>query len=619
MSDLLVNEQDQKFVLFDMLNVDELCNTPQYNHFSPLVFVMTLKAALELAEKESLPTITEADMEGCGLINGQVSSPKCFQRLIRLYKEGDWPSVGYLRENGGQGFPMSIWLATSEGFMSNGSFLWLVNRPYFGTTIIEKFGSDVQKKKYLKKCISGEWGTGMAFTEDNYGSDTSMQTVIALKQHDGTYHINGIKGPVTGGDTDLYDNIIHVVLARIEGDPLDKLSLFLVPKYIVNSNGTLGKRNDYRIVELQDKMGFRGTPTCRISFGDNNECFAEIMGDPGKAMVMIMKHKLFHEMNLSCGMQATASASAAYLHSLKYARQRHQGTSLENFNDANAPRVPIIKHPDVRRMLLYMKSNVEGMRALMYFAGMCFDKSSALTDSKEKSTYLALRDMLIPFCKVFNTEKAFRVIETAIQVHGRYGYYKDYPVEQLLRDVKVQSIWEITSGLVSLQFIAETIGQNGGRDFVTLLDYMNKKIESYQSIETIKDLSQDIQSGIDLLTSTSSFSKECFEKGKFIVPISNAVPFMQLMGTVIIGWLLYWQAGLSSQKLDGMTQQKAVNSDGTKNENRNRSNEKQAAFLKGKIDSARYYIKNILPNAYALEKAIKNEDLSLMTIDDESF
>jgi hypothetical protein len=617
MANLLVDPKDQAFVLHDMLKVEELCDTPAFNHLSRKIFDRSLDAARELAEKEFYPVITEADSQGCRLENGQVKVPRCFQRLKKLYTQGGWTALDSARTNGGQGYPMSVWLPVAECFMPNGAFMWLMNKPFSGTALIEMFGSDSQKKKYLPKMVAGQWGSVVAANDDESGCDVSMQTTTAVKAADGSYRIRGIKGHVTGGDMDLFDNLIHLVLARVEGDPLDQPSIFLVPQYQVNDDETLGPRNDFTIVELQDKMGFKGTPTCRVSYGDHDRCHGELLGQPREAMLMVLP--LLQNGYICCGIQATSAASAAYRHALDYARRRKQGATLQDAQDPNAPRVAIIAHPDVRRMLLWMKSQAEGLRALLYFTGLCIDKAKVPADPDESAQWAALRDMLMPLCRIHSADAAFRVCETAIQVHGRYGYFKGTVVEQLLRDVKVQSIWELTSGLHALMFVAQMMPRNEGRDFGALLDFMNKIIADFKDTEDIADLTGEIQRSVDLLGATAGFMGACAQANKLMVPISNAVPFMQCMGTVTVGWLLYWQAGLATLNLSALCRENGVDLKDAESKARFLAGHGKAAFLAGKVHGARHYLKNILPHAKAIANAIENEELSILAIPNEGF
>jgi alkylation response protein AidB-like acyl-CoA dehydrogenase len=578
---------------------------------------MSLDAAMELAVRESYPTIMEADMEGCRFENGKVHVPEAYHRLKELFDRGDWPSLDSRQDSGGQGLPLSAWLPLVEPFMPNASFMWLMNKPFSGTRAIEMFGTDEQKEKYLKKLVIGQWGSVVAVNEDDSGCDASMLTTVAVKTPDGSYRIKGIKDPITGGDSDLFENLIHIVLARVEGDPPDQPTLFIVPKYRVNGDGTPGTTNDITVVELQDKMGFKGSPTCRVDYGGNDDCHGELLGERGQAMMMVLP--LLQNGFMCCGIQAAAAASAAYLHALDHAGKRKQGASLENVQDPHAPRVSIIAHPDVRRMLMEMKSRVEGMRALLYFTGLCSDKAGASAGTDGAAEWEALRNMLMPLCRVFTAEAAFRVCETAIQVHGRFGYLKGSPVEQFIRDVKVQSIWELTTGLHALMFVAQTMPANDGGDFAALLSRMNQTMDAFEKTSGIEDLAVDVKSSVALLGGMGMFFAECGQGGNIITPVFNATPFMRLMGHVCLGWLHFWQAGIAADKLGAIFKENGLDpSDKGKRDELTLRN-REAAFYEGKLWSARYYIKNILPRTKALDIAIKSRDLSGMGIPDNCF
>lgn len=612
MRNLLVDPRDQKFVIKEMLGVEDLFETPFFGHLTQKTLDMSLDAAADLATKAFYPTIMDADSQSCRLENGSVLVPECYHRLKEHFDQGNWNSLENLLENGGQQFPMSAWLALVEGFMPNASFMWSMNKPISGTTLIEMFGSARQKEKYLKKLVSGQWGSALAVNDDESGCDVSMQTATAVKQTDGSYRIKGTKGHVTCGDSNLFENMIHIVMARIEGAPPDQTSLFIVPKFLPNNDGSLGTKNDIMVSALEKKMGLKGNPTCRVHYGENDTCYGEIIGEPGQAMMMAFP--LILNGYLCCGIMATGISSAAYRHALDYAQQRKQGASLADGEDPHAPRVPIIQHPDVRRMLMSMKAQVEGMRSLLYFTGLCVDKAKAASDPEEIETWSALRDMLMPVCRVYTANAGFRVTETAIQVHGRYGYFKGSPVEQFIRDIKVTSIWELTTGIHSLIFVAQTMPQQEGKNFAKLLGRMGQTLEMYGSVDGIRDLAVDVQQKVQLLGEVGTFFGKCAQEGNPMVPVSNATPFLHLMGHVCMGWFLFWQAGIAARKLESILKTNNINPLDAQQKGPFLSQNREAAFYEGKVLGARYYIKNILPRAEALAKGIKSEDLSLMAL-----
>ena len=376
MANVIIDARDQRFVLHEMLGIENLCENPPYADFSRDVFDMILNEAEKFATEEMLPVYVESDREGCVLENGEIRVPTAYHRLYRLFCEGGWGAMSKSPEVGGQGLPFVMSTAANEWFIHNLSFLVLGFLGQGASHLIETYGSEELKTKYLPKMVSGEWNGTMCLTEPNAGSDLSNISTKAIRQPDGTFRIQGTKSFITGLDQDLTDNIIHPVLARIEGDPagIKGISIFLVPKYILNEDGTLGERNDYSIAKIEEKMGFHGAPTGTMNFGDNGGCYAELLGEEREGMKIMFQ--MMNEARIGTGMQGVGTASIAYLHALQYSKERVQGSALENMKDPDAPRVPIIKHPDIRRMLLWMKSSVDSMRALLYFASYAVDRET---------------------------------------------------------------------------------------------------------------------------------------------------------------------------------------------------------------------------------------------------
>jgi len=617
MRNLLVDERDQRFVLHEMLNIGELCETSLYGHLSKEVIDESLEAALKLAWKESYPVMAEADREGCRLENGNVHVPPCYHRLKEHYDHAGLVSAYISRDNGGLGFPMSLWAPLFEDFVHNLAFFWLWTSPFSATHMIALAGSKQQKEKYLPNLVSGKWGSALSANEEESGSDFTMQTAVAKRQPDGSYRIKGNKNHVTSGDSDLFENIIHVVIARIAGDPAHGLSSFIVPKHLVNADGSLGPRNDYAITGIERKLGLKGSPTTSINFGENCNCYAELLGERGQAIPAVFQ--LLKYGYAANGTIATGIASAAYLHSLDFAGKRIQGAHIAEAHNPDAQRVAIIAHPDVRRMLLWMKSHVEGMRALVYYSCLCMDKAKALSDPAEREKWSGLTDLLLPISRLYPADKGFKVTETAIQVHGRNGYFSDYPIQQFLRDIKPTSIWEASAGVHALIYIAQTMGQRDGRDFANLLGEMNRTIREYRDQEGVKDLAEDVQSRVNLLGGMGLYFANCAKEGKLLVPISNATPFVQFMGDICVGWLLFWQAGIAAERLATMFKENRVDPRDAAERDEFLSKSKEAAFYDGKVHSARFFIKNVLPQVDGVAAAIKNEDLSVMTIHNDSF
>ncbi len=619
MANLIVDRRDQDFMLNEVLGVEKLCEHPLYADFSKDIFDMILNEAQKFATEEIFPTLADADKEGCTLENGEINVPRVFHKAYRLYCENGWHSMGKSPDVGGQGFPFVITMAAKEWFIHNLGFLVIGFLGEGASHLIEVYGSDEQKKKYLEKMVTGEWGGSMCLTEPNAGSDVGNLSTKAIRHPDGTFRIHGTKSFITGLDQDLTENIIHPVLARIDGDPpgTKGISLFIVPKYLVNNDGTLGRRNDYVVTKIEDKMGFHGSPTGTINFGDNGDCYAELLGEERKGMRIMFQ--MMNEARIGTGMQGLGSASIAYLHALQYAKERLQGSSITEFKNPLAPRVPIIQHPDVRRMLLWMKSNVESMRALLYFASYSADMEKIVPDDEQREEWHGFLEVLTPVIKAYCSDIGFRVDELAIQVYGGYGYCSDYPVEQFLRDEKIASIYEGTNGIQALDLVVRKLGMKNGQYLMNLISEMNATIARYSDKKRLGDLSKDVKTAVEGLADVASFFADCLGKGKFLVPINNAYPFLMMMGKVLSGWLLLWQAGVAEEKLEALSRQKGVTMSDTQRWTEFIKNNGNAAFYEGKIYSARYFIKNVLPEVAASVSAIKSEDMSIVQIAEESF
>ncbi len=602
MANLIVDEKDQRFLLNEVLEVEGLCETEQYADFSKEMFDMILTEAQKLAENEIFPTLVESDRVGCKLEDGQVYVPECFRTPYKLFCEGGWNAMSFSPEVGGQGIPLSVRTAAHEWFSHNFSFMAYPGTAEGAAHLIEVYGTEEQKTKYMEKMIAGEWGGTMVLTEPGAGSDVGNLSTKAVRQEDGTYLIQGSKIFITAGDSDLVDNIIHPVLARIEGHPMGTkgISIFLVPKYLVNDDGSLGRRNDFEIAKIEEKMGIHGSATCAMNFGDNGDCYAELLGEEMQGMKVMFQ--MMNEARIGVGLQGFASASIAYLHALQYAKERMQGSSIMEFKNPDAPRVPIIEHPDVRRMLLWMKSNTESMRAMGYYCAYLFDLAHTAGNDDDREKWLGLTEVLTPILKAYCSDVAFRVTETAIQVYGGYGFCSEYPVEQFLRDEKIASLYEGANGIQAMDLVARKLGMNKGAHFMNLLGEMNNTVAKAKGVESLKDLAEDVEGAIGALADMAMFFAKCGKEGKFLVPLGNSYPFLMMMGKVVSAWLLLWEAVVAAEKLDG-------DGDGASD----------TAFYQGKVAGARYFIKHVLPEIDGTIRAIKSEDMTIMEIPDEGF
>ncbi|MCK5685850.1 acyl-CoA dehydrogenase, partial [bacterium] len=435
MAQQLADRRDLDFVLWEQFEGEETLKNEKYEEYTKKTCDLILTEARSLAIKELLPTMAVGDEEGVKFENGEVKVPESFHRPFNLMKEGEWPNLRVPPVMGGQGAPHGVGSAVSEYFLAAN---WAINcyaTIGVGTALmIAIFGTTEQKKTYVKKLTSAQWGGSMLLTEADAGSDVGALTTTAIKNPDGTYSLSGNKIFITAGEQDLTENIIHPVLARIEGDPAGTkgISIFIVPKYLVNPDGSLGERNDIVCTGVEEKHGIHGSSTCSMAMGSKDKCVGYLLGEEREGMKIMFY--MMNDARLSTGLQGLAMGSAAYLEALNYARTRVQGRDLADFANRDAKSVPIITHPDVRRNLLRMKAYVSGMRSFYYYATQISENIEILLSNKGKSDDEAFFDLLTPIIKEYMAVLGHDICIQAMQVFGGAGYTKDYPVEQYARD-----------------------------------------------------------------------------------------------------------------------------------------------------------------------------------------
>ncbi len=435
---MLVDERDVRFVLFDQLAIGSLVNYDPFKEHSQETFEMVINEALRVAENVLAPANAEGDRIGAQFVGGTVKVPPSYHACYKATCEGGWICPTDSTEVGGQGLPMALGIAAYEIFMAaNVSFMNHLTLNHGAGKLIEQHGTDKQKRTYLENLYTGKWAGTMCLTEPGAGSDLGAIKTKAVRRPDGSFSIIGTKQFITAGEHDLTENIIYPVLARIEGDPAGSkgISLFIVSKYKVNDDGSLGPRNDVVCSGIEHKMGLKGSATCTLNFGDNGACIGELLG--GERQGLPIMFLMMNEERLWVGTQAQGLASTAYLHSLKFAKERLQGIHIREGKNPYAPQIPIIGHPDVRRMLLWMKAYVDGLRALLYYTGYCIDRSHSAQSDTEQQKWSGLVELLTPICKAYISDRGFEVCTMAIQIHGGYGYCSEYPVEQFARDCKI--------------------------------------------------------------------------------------------------------------------------------------------------------------------------------------
>ncbi|MCG8618163.1 MAG: acyl-CoA dehydrogenase, partial [Desulfobacterales bacterium] len=352
------------------------------------------------------------------------------------------------------------------------------------------------------------------------------------------------------GDHDLTENIVHPVLARIEGAPAGTkgISLFLVPKIWVNEDGSLGETNDVVCTGVEEKMGIHGSPTCQMAFGAKGQCKGVLLGEENKGM-KVMFH-MMNEARLGIGAVGLGNASCAYLSALNYARERVQGRDIEQMFNKDAESVSIIRHPDVRRMLMWMKSHVEGMRSFVYYTANLFDKEETAATPEDKAYYSQLIDLLTPVIKSYCTDRGFDVTVQAMQVYGGYGYTNDYPVERLMRDSKINSIYEGTNGIQAMDLLGRKMGMEKGQVFMNFINEIKQVIARAKETEGLVDAANQLDTTVDRLAEVAMHIGMQAMSPDFKTAFSFASPFLEAMGDVIMGWMLLWRATVAAPALE---------------------------------------------------------------------
>ena len=618
MGNLLVNTRDQQFLLFEQFGIEKLFESEAYGGFSKDDLLMILSEAEKLAVSVIFPTLKEGDEEGCHFKNGVVTVPKCFREPFKKYSEAGWINPMDSPEVGGQGIPHTEGYGVMELFCAaNYAFCMYPGLTHGAANLINVYGNEEQKKKYMEKCFSGEWTGTMCLTEPGAGSDVGALKTTAKRLPDGKFLITGTKCFISAGDHDLTPNIIHPVLARIEGDPAGTkgISIFIVPKIRVNDDGTLGEPNDVKCGGIEHKMGIKASATATLNFGEDGKCIGELLGEERSGIKIMFQ--MMNEARLGVGMQGVAIGSAAFQHAVAYAKERIQGTPVWEMKNPAAKAVTIINHPDVRKKLMWMKSHVEGIRALTYFGAYCMDMSKISKTEAEKANWEGYLELLTPIIKSYSTDKGLLICSTAMDVYGGYGYCSEYPVEQLMRDEKIACIYEGTNGIQALDFVGRKLGQRKGANVMNMAGLVQKAIAKYKNDDQLGKAAATLEEASNAVFEVAMFFAAAGKGGDFIAPIYNAGKYLDIFGDMVVGYLLLDAAGIAQEKLNAMYEEKGLVTIGKKI-GLQRENQ-EAAFYAGKIASAKFFINEAVTTVKARCAAIKANDKSAMEMVDLGF
>lgn len=526
--------RELRFVLLEQFELGQVLGQKPYEDWGEEEVRSVLAEAYRYATQVAGPLNAVGDREGCRLEDGQVRVPSGFKDAFRQLYEGGFKSLGIPTEYGGASAPKALSVLVNELTSGANPALDIYAALTLGAAdVIEAFGTEEQRHRYCPLMFEGTWAGTMCLTEPHAGSDVGETAAAATKNEDSSYSIRGTKVFISGGDQDMTDNIVHLVLARTPGSPPGTrgLSLFVVPKRRPD-----GSDNDVRVSSIEHKMGLNGSATCVLNFGDEGRCYAELVGsEENRGM-----RQMFQMMNfarISVGVQGLAAASSAYLNALQYARERKQGASAEQAGDPSAPRVAIIEHPDVRRTLLEMQAKVEGTRAMIVKAAWHYDCSLSATESK-RGYHLGQIELLTPLIKAYGSDQGFAVSHLAIQVFGGAGYTKDHPVEQYCRDARVFSIYEGTNHIQALDLVGRKLMQDAGQHGRAFLADVKAFIARHRNHPRLGGAVAELDAAVDVVTSVVTELVGWAQSGQRARMALVASPLLNLMSETCVAWLL---------------------------------------------------------------------------------
>ncbi|MDG1999653.1 MAG: acyl-CoA dehydrogenase C-terminal domain-containing protein [Amylibacter sp.] len=583
--------KDMAFVLHDLLGIEK-SDVPGYDDLTPSFTSAILEEAAKIHQDVIAPLNVVGDKEGCSLENGVVRTPTGFKAAFDQFREGGWTGIACEEEFGGQGMPYlmgtTIGEMTSAANQAFAMYGGLTNGAYAS---ILAHGSQEQKETYLPNMASCKWTGTMNLTEPHCGTDLGMMRTKAAPQADGSYKISGQKIFISAGEHDMSDNIIHLVLAKIKDGPegIKGVSLFIVPKFIVNEDGSEGMRNGVSCGAIEEKMGIHGNSTCVMNY---DEATAYLLGDEHKgmrAMFTMMNHA-----RLGVGLQGLAQAEAAYQNAVVYAKDRLQGRAVTGAESPDTPADPIIVHPDVRRSLMDQKSFVEGARAFVYWGAMLIDQAHGLADKDADG----LISLLTPVIKGFLTDKGYDMTVQAQQLYGGHGYIEEWGMSQFTRDARIAMIYEGTNGVQALDLVGRKLAQDGGKHVMAFFEMVKSFIGENKGNEALADFINPLkQASKDLQAASMYFMQNGIKNPNNA--LSGSSDFMHLFGHVCLGLMWARMAKVATEALDGHPD--------------------DPDFYQNKLITGRYYMARQLPATGMHLARIQSGADTVMGLDAEAF
>ncbi|MEZ0483945.1 acyl-CoA dehydrogenase [Fibrella aquatica] len=588
------SKRNLQFLLHEVFQADDLTKYPYFSAHDRGTFDMAIDSAVQIADTLMYPYVREVDRNQPELKNGQVTVHPKIKEFIKAMGDAGLIGAGFSFENGGQQLPELInssigfiLMAANNGMMYTGLTAGSAN-------LIASFGNDELVSKYVPNMLSGEWQGTMALTEPQAGSSLSDVMTSATPQADGSYKIKGQKVFISAGDHDAADNIIHLMLARIDGAPKGTkgISLFVVPKFRDAADGTGKIDNDVTSTGVYHKMGQRGVPAMHLTMGERDDCVGYLVGQPHQGLPYMFQ--MMNEARIGVGMTAAGIATAAYHAALQYARERPQSRRLNQKNALDAPQTAIINHPDVRRMLLFQKAVTEGSLALLLEAARQFDIAHA-AEGEEKETAQLLVEILMPMAKTYPSEMGVQSVSQSVQTFGGYGFTEDFPVEQLYRDIRITPIYEGTTGIQAQDLLGRKMTMKGGKAALLLMQEIGKTIADAQSHDELKPYATALKAELGRIQEVMQALMPHAGSGDIERYLSDATLFLEQMGIVVVAWQWLKQGIVAKQAI--LTQNPQGDA---------------LTFYEGKLHTMKFFFHYEVPKTLGL--AARLRDTEVLTI-----
>jgi 3-(methylthio)propanoyl-CoA dehydrogenase len=589
-----VNRRDLFFILKEQLDYGTLCKLERYRDLNGKIFDLLVNEAVNFASGILDPLNTTGEREGAKFESGKVICPPGFREAFKKYGADGWIATSRDPEFGGQGFPHMMRIVVND--MMYGAcqaFNMAPSLTHGAAHLIESFGTGELKRLYVPKMYAGEWSGTMCLTEPDSGSNLASLQTTACRAGD-CFRIKGSKIFISWGEHDLTENIIHLVLARLDGAPegVKGISLFVVPKIRVNPDGSLGNQNDVICTGIEEKLGLHASPTARLSFGSGGECAGYLCGEENAGLAHMFQ--MMNSARINTGVSGMALAGTAYQNALAYAKKRIQGADVAGRKKGY---VPIIDHPDVRRMLLTMKASVDGMRSMIYTAAFWSDLAMELPEGDERRHYRALVDFMTPVIKAYCSDTGFKVCETAIQVLGGYGYCREYPLEQYLRDAKIMSLYEGANGIQSMDLMGRKMKSGDGALFRAFMSEIEDFCGKNGAHPLLGKQILSLSAAVKRLGETAVEMLKRY-KSDPLQWASYTYPALICFGDVTMAWRLLDMA-VTALRLSGEG--------------------RDGDYMTGKFMQAAYFTDTVLPLAVARLKTCLREGREVIGMPDSAF